>query len=68
MSSFRITRAIRHLNEINFFDVELTNKLKAPFYLVLVVSVILLLAMLIDTVIHMENIANWAGSSDYFMR
>lgn len=68
MSSFRPSRAIQQLNDIHFFTFQITNKLKAAFYLVLTIAIIILMAMVIDTVAHMEDIAKWRGPTRYFMQ
>lgn len=68
MSSFRLSSAIQQLNDIHFFSFQITNKLKAALYLVLTIAIIILMAMLIDTVAHMGDIAKWRGPNRYFMQ
>lgn len=68
MSSFRASNAIQLLNDVNFFDIQLTGKFKVVFYSVLSAILLVFIAILTDTWLHRDMMAYWSGPTTYYMQ
>lgn len=68
MTSFRPSRGIQQLIDVNFFDIELTDKLKVAFYSVLTVAIMIFLAMLTESWLHKDMLAYWPEPTAHYMQ